>query len=595
MLTLLFSLLAAVLPIDTANTVTITESERWVKYEHSKNFAPGSALDFSQLGLLDAPSGKYGWLKIKDGDFFFEGKSDKPVRFNGINLCYTANYLSHALADSLIDRLVCLGFNSIRIHHHDNYLYDAQNWEKLDYLVARAISKGIYFTTDMFVSRNIKYSDLGFEKEGNMSKNLFKALVGCYEPAFENWCSFSKMFMEHVNQYTGRAYKDEPALNLISLINEDKIRNCKELDNPGLQKAWNEFGGKGKLRKDAEGFYEFEDYLHAQSYKKCSAYLRSLGCKALFTIDNNGHDHREDKGAAQLYDYMDDHFYIDDKRTLTKNGGLPQVCKHINTVYTNGVKTLSYPVKKPTKPMAVSEWNFCGANKYRSQGGLMTGALASVRGYDAMWRFAYSHTDRDVKAENSSQPSNYNVSTDPVMTANQRAMSCLFAREDLTDSAGIVMNKEAGSLTVISDRTCGFFCYDGDMEAGPLKAKISEAPASLWVSSLDESAIPDSKRLLLVHVTDVCGNGARYGNESRTIILSWGKNCLIEKGRANVSLSVSNPRSYVVYELRADGTRAGKIKTSVKNGRLDFEVSTNGPRGGRIYYEIIKTGHPDKN
>jgi len=567
---------------------TLNEEGNWVKYTHYKDFETGSALDFSNLGFFDAPSGKYGWLQSKDGDFCFEGKPEKPVRFNGINLCGTANFLSHYLADALIDRLVKSGINSIRIHHHDNFLPDKENWDRLDYLVAAGIKKGIYFTTDMFVSRKIKCADIGLEGNGYVPSRLYKQIVGFYEPAFEDWCRFSRMFMEHVNPYTGRAYKDEPALNLISLVNENRITNSPELDHPLMQQAWERFGGKGKFTRSVPEFTAFEDYLHKITYEKCAEFMRSIGCRALLTIDNNGQHHDEANEPAKLYDYIDSHFYVDAKRGLFGKPELPLTGYNLNTVYTKGVRALNCVPDNPTKPQTVTEWNYCGLNKNRSLGGMMTGALASVKGFDGLWRFAYSHSDRDVYADKSSHPTTFNLATDPVNNANHRAFTCLFLRNDISSSEGLIMDTDAGSLKVISDRSCGFFCYGGEMTAGPLRADVSGAPASLWVSSLDEQSISKSKRLLLVHVTNVFGEGAKFADELRDIVLSWGSNCMIEKGRASVSLALENPSSYLVYELRGDGKRMGLIKTKIISGHLTFDVNTDGPAGGRMYYEIVK-------
>jgi len=566
------------------------ENEAWVKYEHIKDFASGSALDFSGMGLQDAPSGKYGWLQARDGSFFFEGRPDQPVRFCGTNLCQTANYLTHELADSLIDRIVKLGYNTLRIHHHDKYLPDEENWDRLDYLVAKGIEKGIYFTTDMYVSRVIDSTAIGMESYGKkISGGLYKSLVPCYEPAFEDWCKFSRMFFEHVNPYTGRAYKDEPALNLVSLINESKLSGCKQLDNPAIQDAWHRFGGEGTLKNGSKRFKEFEDYLHKEAYTKCGGFLRSIGVKALLTTDNNGHNAKETKGASALYDYIDDHYYVDHPHFLFTKWSLPSSLGNTNTVYNGGVGTLKKEeARTGKKPWVITEWNYCGPNRYRSLGGLMCGSTAAANNWDGLWRFAYSHSSRDISSFSAYNPSTFNLATDPINIASERATVCLFLRGDAKSMDEIVMDKETGSLQVTTERTCGLFTYGGKLSAGPLEATIGGSPASIWVSSLDKEAIANSGRLLLVHITDAHGDGAKFADSFRDIIMSWGKDCLIEKGSADVVLSLNNAKAYELYELRADGQRVRKLKTAVKGGKLTFTVSTDGPSGGRIYYEIVK-------
>ena len=73
----------------------ITEKDGWTRLDYKKDITPGSALDFSQRGLLDAPAGKHGWLKAVGGHFEFEGTPGVEQRFYGVNLCFTANYPEH--------------------------------------------------------------------------------------------------------------------------------------------------------------------------------------------------------------------------------------------------------------------------------------------------------------------------------------------------------------------------------------------------------------------------------------------------------------------------------------------------------------------
>jgi len=569
----------------------IVENGNWIMMPLVKDFAKGSALDFSNQGLHDAPSGKYGWTKAKNGSFYFEAQSDKDVRFCGTNLCKSANFLPHSLADSLIDRFVAMGYNTIRIHHHDDFLNDAENWDRLDYLIARGISKGIYFTTDMFVSRKIAFKDLEIDREGFVQMNQFKSLIPCWEPAFKNWCEFSRMFFEHVNPYTGRAYKDEPALNLVSLINEGKISNCKNIDDPLIQAEWHRFGGEGSFTKKHPRFREFENYLNGKSYRICSEFLRSIGVKALLTNDNHGHyGPTDDKSeCSKAFDFLDDHNYVDHPSFLGKSWSLPSKCNNTNTVYEDGPRSLRRDyVKNAVKPWIITEWNYCGPNRNRSQSGLMYGAMAGANDWDGLWRFAYAHGSTNVGDNPNSKPSSFDLATDPVNLASERATVCLFLRRDISGTEAYQINKEDGSFVVTTDRTCGFFCYEGKKTAGPLSATISGCQASIWVSSLDKNAIEDSERMLLVHITDAHGENCTFADDRRNIVLNYGRGCLIEKGRAEVSLSLNNPKEYIVYGLRGNGERAEKLKTSVKNGKLNFTASTDSRFGGRIYYEIVK-------
>ena len=107
--------------------VTIVAGKDWIPLPVELDIVPGSALDFSALGLQDAPAGKHGWLKAdEDGAFFFERQPDRPVRFYGVNLCFSAHYITHEQSDRLAERLVRLGYNAVRLHHYEGELTEPQ-------------------------------------------------------------------------------------------------------------------------------------------------------------------------------------------------------------------------------------------------------------------------------------------------------------------------------------------------------------------------------------------------------------------------------------------------------------------------------------
>ena len=568
----------------------ISEGPEWIRLKHSTDFVKGSALDFSCMNLLDGPSGKYGWLKAEGGDLCFEKKPGVPQRFCGANLCLTANFLPHALADTLIERFACMGYNAIRIHHQDKDLHEGDNWDRLDYLIARGIEKGIYFTTDLYVSRVVRYEDLGLPEKGEIPKSLYKVLIVCYEPAFQDWCKFAKEFLEHVNPYTGRAYKDEPGIPLISLINEGKLTNVGNKNYPPLYDEWLKWGGQGRLSYNSEGIEEFEEYLTRKAFVKCSAFVRSLGAKAMLSNDNSGKNHGEGKGTTPLYDYVDNHFYTDHHKFIgSRRYALPSTQKGLNAIREGGTGMFKDEyIKTASKPYTLTEWNFCGPNRFRNMSGLMAGSQASLHGWDGIWRFAYSHRMSDVAYNPDFFPSTFNLATDPCTLAAERATVCLFLRQDITQDSGFSMDSDAGTMRVISDRTCGIYREEGTDTAGPFKATISGSPAGIWVSSLDENPIESSGRLLLVHLTDVQGDGIRFADDSRTTILKWGAGSLVQKGAASVSLALESPGSYSVYELATNGARIRKLPAKATIASLDFDVCTDGPDGGRIYYEIVK-------
>ena len=568
--------------------LVISEGPEWARLENRKDILAGSALDFSGMGLANAPAGKYGWLKAQGGEFVFEGRPGVRQRFYGVNLCNTANYPSHADATMLVTRLRRLGYNSIRVHHHDDtWAKRPEERDKLDFLIAEAIRNGIYITTDLYVSRKVRWRDIGVDRDGDVPMGLYKTLCACYEPAYRDWCRFAEAFLRHVNPYTGRAYADEPGMPLLSLVNEgDLAMGWREkADDPRVRTAWKAFGGEGDAPAlGSQGFRAFDDHLMRTFTEKATRFLRALGAKALLTNDNCGPRHGEGEGATPCFDYVDSHFYIDHPVFHGRKWRLPSSCPNESPLRGVGVPLLNKGyAKNATKPYAISEWNFSGPGKYRALGGIFTGARAAQDKWDALWRFAYAHSRDYFRDGRDQTPGYFDCATDPLGQAGDRASVCLFLRGD-ADDATLETDAKTGSMRIVSPRTCGGFSEGGDIDAGAVAVRVRGVPAAAWVSSLDGRAIPSASRLLAVHLTDVQGAGTVYADETRKVLLQWGKGCLVERGEAAFAVRLDRPEAYSVYALGTDGARQGAVPAEVSQGRLVFTAST---ARGVLHYEIV--------
>ena len=594
----------------------IEEGDEWVRLDFKKDVLPGSALDLSGLGFQDAPAGKYGWLKAVDGHFEFEDRPNVPQRFYGVNLCFSANYPDHDLADRLVDRFVRCGYNAVRIHHHDGMW--AKERDRLDYLLAKCFGRGIYATTDLYVSRPVAWRDIGIDRDGELDPGLFKTYVALHDAAFSNWCEYAAAFLNHVNPYTGRAYKDEPAMPLVSVVNENSLAvgwgEGDKANDPVIAAAWREYGGSGPVpnpwnKETKEAGAKFNAWILAKAWEKCSAFVRSLGARALLTSDNCGGHHAEGDWPASLYDYIDTHFYVDHPTFVGEPWKLPSKCDNLNPVST-GKPTLLHSglAENSSKPHVVTEWNFSGPGRYRAAGGILTGALAAAHGWDGLWRFAYAHHVSFLDDLADAAPQYFDCALDPLVAASDLASVCLFLGGDaggaasrraghparpeatLPGNTALRLDNERGAMSLVTPLLCGGFAENGRIEAGPLSFEI-RVPATLWVTSLDGAPAADSSRLLLVHLTDVQGDGREYADDSRTLLLKWGKGCLVEVGEADVELRLgadSGTKPPSVWSLDTTGRRVCAVPSNVEDGVLRFRVSTRGAEGGRIFYEIVR-------
>jgi hypothetical protein len=460
----------------TNSSVVITAGPDWIPLTPELEIEPGSALDLSGIGGTDSPAGKHGWVIAgQDGQFAFTDSPEIPRRFYGVNLCFTAQYLSHDQSDRLAQRLERLGYNAVRLHHYEAELtlgskvsttLNADKTDQLDYLVSALIRHGIYLTTDLFVSRPVRWSDIGMEQEGMVPMHTFKILVPIHSGAFENWKAFARNLLNHTNAYTDRRYADEPALAWIAMINEGNFGNFfKDLKTfpewklawnrwlAGRYKSWDElaraWGSDLKLEEDsANDSVEFPDRLQIDGLRArdCIAFLGQteknmvarmktfmhdeLHCRALISNSSSWTRFTTDQATRQIYDYVDDHFYVDHPQFLETPWRLPSRSSNASPLAEGapGGRSLSF-TRLYGKPFTVTEFNYSGPGRYRGVGGILTGALGALQGWGGIWRFAYSHS-READF-NPSRTTYFDVASDPLAQAAERASLCLFLRGDL--------------------------------------------------------------------------------------------------------------------------------------------------------------------
>jgi len=404
----------------------------------------GSILDFSSM--LDGPAGKYGRLITKDGKFVFKEASDKPVRFYGVNLSFGANYLDKESCRKLTDRFAASGYNSVRIHHHDRPL--AQNtdlratdpdpvaMDKLDYLFHCCKERGIYITTDLYVSRIPKEI---FPELGRPVKNFeeFKFLIHLLDDVWKNWEDFARNFLEHVNPYTGIAWKDDPALVTLSMVNEDAIYHCYKNANPDIRtiydrhfEAWlaeRKLTPESPERKTALlNLFLFETC--RDSFARMRAFIRSLGCKTLLT-DQNHWSIIPMSLLRQPCDYVDDHFYWDHPEGF----GFPS--RMLNTSCLSDLSLIFsgiFPGRCFGKPYTISEFNWVYPNQFRAEGAAIAAAYAALQDWDGLYRYSYSHSD---KVMSDTLPAHFfDIAADPINLLSERIGVLLFLREDVKRS-----------------------------------------------------------------------------------------------------------------------------------------------------------------
>lgn len=457
--------------------VTIAAGDDWVPLPVSLDIEPGSALDFSTLRPTDMPAGVHGRvIATPDGHFAFADSPTVPRRFYGVNLCFTAQYLTPEQCEALAERLMRLGYNAVRFHHYESVLADrsagtstglnADALDQLDHLVAAFRQRGIYMTTDLFVSRQVFAAEIWPGTTGNVEMDEYKMLVPVNEAAYANFAAWTRNLLGHVNPYTGLRYADDPALAWLSLVNEGNvgnfIRSVSARARTDWQHAWSAwlkrtYGTPAAIQaawgKAPEGDLEAgtavlpgsfsEDSVQSRDYalfladteqaffRRVRQLLREeLKCQALLTNMNAWTNTPASQLVRQDYDYVDDHFYVDHPQFIERPWRLPSRCPNTSPVAVGapGGRHTAF-TRLLDKPFTISEYNYSGPGRYRGVGGILTGCMAALQDWAVVWRFAYSHSrDNLFKVSGAGY---FDLATDPLNQAAERASLCLFLRGDL--------------------------------------------------------------------------------------------------------------------------------------------------------------------
>lgn len=466
--------------------VTLTAGADWLPLASAIDVEPGSALDFSPLGLLDAPAGKYGPLVASGERFVFAGRPNVPVRLYGVNICFSALYADHATADKLAARLAAIGYNTVRIHHYEGGLIDrkapnsltfnSEALDRLDYFVAALKQRGLYITTDLFVSRPIKASET---EDGGTEMDDYKVAVLVSDKARGNLKDWSRALLGHVNPYTKLAWGQDPALCSLSLVNEGMVLNflgrLKGTVRRQFGQQWNawllkRYGSREKLaaawgnqlkanedpaagtvalpgNNNQADLQRFAADLHAAFYEDMKAFLRGeLKCVAPLTDINAWTENWPNQGLRAHYDYVDNHSYWDHPSFLEGDWRLPSKGWSGGGSATAGGAPLHMdkaPTRLLDKPFGFSEFNYASPNAYRAESGPLTGAYAALQGWDAIWRFAFSH---DVNNLTQPRAGNYfDVAVDPALQASDRFAVLLFLRDTATARSTVALTAASGT------------------------------------------------------------------------------------------------------------------------------------------------------
>ena len=464
----------------------------WVPFVVERDIEPGSALDFSHIASAHAPCGVHGRIVVRNGHFEFEKRPGETVRFWGVNISSGANFPDEDKADAIATHLARLGYNAVRLHHHDGGLVgqnpdafmpcgeaaggvrgedsprpfglDPDALRRMDALVAACGRHGLYVITDIYVSRPVSWRACGIDRDGTMGKGQFKHLVPIHGGAFSNWCAFASAWLSHTNAFTGVRFADDPALLAVALINEGNLDNGASpepfVSLPNWREKWESWLASAKAAGSAafadipatipEGdhwsrtrhvaaFSRFLTDVEADFEARAVRFLREeIGLKAPISNMSSWMQPPEYQSvlAGPTQDYVEAHAYCDHPTFPEKQWGLPCRVGRENPVrqrmHSMRSGAMGATLKRiHGKPFCVTEFNFVAPNPHRGAGGLLFGAEAAAQDWSGAWRFDWASSKKGIEEPGTGYCGLFAFNCDPLRQASDRIAQMLFLRGDL--------------------------------------------------------------------------------------------------------------------------------------------------------------------
>jgi hypothetical protein len=414
-----------------------------------------SPVDLSFLNDAEKPAGKHGFVRVVKGRMQFEDGA--PARFWGTNITASALFNTPRNAVKLqARRLSELGFNLVRLHHHDSSWVtpnvfgnqagpDTGNlseamMEKLDWWIKCLKEEGIYVWLDLHVGRQLKAGDNidDFDEiaKGRPTADLkgYNYVNASIQRAMQR---FDEAYVDHLNVFTGLRHREEPAIVAMLLTNENDLtnhfgngllpdKNVPRHDAIYMSEA-NAFAARYALPRDktwrawehGPSKFFLNDLEHEFDASMIDR-LRALGVKVpIVTTSSWGNNPLSSLPALTTGDMVDAHSY----------GGTDELEK--NPLYAPNLIDWIAAAHVAGRPLTSTEWNveaFPVPDRHAIP--LYVACAARLQGWDALMQYAYSQ----APFTGIGSPSNWEAFNDPGLLATLPAAALLYRRGDVLEA-----------------------------------------------------------------------------------------------------------------------------------------------------------------
>ncbi|PHS71583.1 MAG: glycosyl hydrolase family 5 [Methylophaga sp.] len=437
----------------TKKTVVLKDNlEDWYKDQIPWNSSP---VDISFLNSSHKPAGKHGFLKA-DGDalVFDDGT---PARFWGANIQASALFkTTNSNIKKQAKRLSRMGFNLVRIHHHDSewvkpnvfkfsspkntLVLNDSSLKKLDWWIKCLEDEGIYIWLDLQVGRAYTAKD-GIDNFAEIAKDKNTHLLqgfNYYNKSIQQKImDFNAAYLNHINHFTKLAYKDNPAIVTTLLLNENDLTHhfgSRLLPNknvPEHNKIYSADVKQASKRlslnpKQAWRSWEYGDskvYLNDAEHRynqKMLQHLHHLGVNNTLVPGNTwGRMSLASLPSLTDGDIIDAHSY-------GRKGELT-----FNPRFRAGFISWLGAAQVTNKPLSVTEWNvewFPVADRFTTP--TYMASIAALQGWDSLMIYGYAQYPLNRVGSGH----NYSVYNDPAIMAMMPASALLYRQAHVSEA-----------------------------------------------------------------------------------------------------------------------------------------------------------------
>jgi hypothetical protein len=477
-----------------------------------------SPVDLSFLNAAERPAGKHGFLKAHGEDLVFEDGT--RGRFWGANLTSYALFAT-AKADVVrqAHRMSQLGFNLVRLHHHDSEWVNPNVFgdqgvsntrnlsedmlERLDWWIKCLKEEGIYVWLDLNVGRRLKAGD-GIQDFDEIRQGKATAAINGYNyvngSIQEAMKHFDEQYLNHQNRFTGLRYKDDPAVMTVLISNENDITNHfgnALLPDKGVPahtaiylREAERFAARNSLPKD-QVWRAWEDGpaklflndLEERFDAEMISFLRTLGVKApIVPTSTWGSNPLSSLPALTTGDSIDVHSY----------GGVGELDK--NPLIGATLVHWLAAARVAGKPLTVTEWGVDDHGQLapdRQDIPLYIAGSAAMQGWSAVMLYAYS---QEPLSSSGGSPSIYHAYNDPALLSSLPAAALLYRRAHVAEATtryvfapteDQLFDQNISAATSVALRTAS--------ERGKLAIAMPKVPELPWLIA---GATPAAARMI---------------------------------------------------------------------------------------------------